>query len=302
MTEEQLPGGGNVFGIGRRKTQGQLARAELNQGVGHLRQAATYAARGAGATVGPRVRAAQEYVAPTAMVVRDRAASGLATTAATLAPLAVAVRKAQAEAAGKAGAGKKAAAARTSAMSKKVKAKSPKAARRRQRRSRGMLAGLLAAGAVAGVAGALAVRRRREQQEWTEYDPGSTLEPMRDEVETMVVRTPVAGRPAAGSDPTGGDGPKATGARANGSPVTDASTMSSGSPMAGGPTGAGSSPVAGGDSASTTRPGQQPVIHATTEVPSVAEGARDVSGRPADDLTTALDPQGTRKAKSGSRR
>ncbi|TDB98929.1 hypothetical protein E1091_07335, partial [Micromonospora fluostatini] len=79
MTEEQLPGGGNVFGIGRRKTQGQLARAELNQGVGHLRQAATYAARGAGATVGPRVRAAQEYVGPTATVVRDRAASGLAT-------------------------------------------------------------------------------------------------------------------------------------------------------------------------------------------------------------------------------
>ena len=31
MTKEQLPGGGTVFGIGRRKTQGQLAKVELNQ-------------------------------------------------------------------------------------------------------------------------------------------------------------------------------------------------------------------------------------------------------------------------------
>ena len=62
-----------MFGIGRRKTQGQLARAELNQGIGHLRQAATHAAKGAGATVGPRVQAARGAVGPTAIVVRDRA-------------------------------------------------------------------------------------------------------------------------------------------------------------------------------------------------------------------------------------
>ncbi|MER7166443.1 hypothetical protein ABT336_10320 [Micromonospora sp. NPDC000207] len=276
MTEERLPGGGNVFGIARRKTQGQLARAELNQGVGHLRSAATHAAKGAGATVGPRVRAAQSYVAPTVLVVRDRATSGLSTTAAAMAPLALAVRTAQAEAAGRAKTGKKVAAAKTSAMSKKAKAKTRKATGRRQKRSRGMLVGLLAVGTVAGVAGAMAVRRRREQQEWAEYDPGHTLEPMHDEVETLEVRTA-----------TGRDSSSVRTSDAS-AKVSDASTMSSSSPVAGGPTGAGSSPVAGGDSASTTRPGTQPVIHENPGVPSVAEGARNVSGRPADDLSEAL--------------
>ncbi|WP_405101694.1 hypothetical protein [Micromonospora sp. NBC_01412] len=267
MTKEQLPGGGTVFGIGRRKTQGQLAKVELNQGIGHLRQAATHAAKGAGATVGPRVQAARGAVAPTALVVRDRASSGVASTVAALAPLALAVRNAQAEAAGKAVAGKKAAAGRQAALSKKVKAKNLKVTRKKQKKSsRGMMAGLLAAGTVAGLAGAMAMRRRREQQEWTEYAPARTLEPARDEVDTLVVETPSA----------------------NGAKVTDSSTMS------------GSSAVAGGDSASTSTLGTQPVIHPNDKVPSVAEGARDVSGRPADDLTTALGKENT--ARSGGRR
>ncbi|TDC57734.1 hypothetical protein E1258_21645 [Micromonospora sp. KC207] len=277
MTKEQLPGGGTVFGIARRKTQGQLARAELNQGIGHLRQAATYAAKGAGATVGPRVQAARGAVAPTALVVRDRASSGFASTVAALAPLALAVRNAQAEATGKAVAGKKAAAARRAAESRKVKAKIMKA-KRKQKRSRGTMVGLLAAGTVAGLAGAMAMRRRREQQEWSEYDPTRTLEPARDEVDTLVVETPTA----------------------NGAKVTDSSTMSSGSPVAGGPTGAGNSAVAGGDSASTTRPGARPVVHPTDRVPSVAEGARDVSGRPADDLDKALG-KGNKAGSAGRR-
>ncbi|WP_433345589.1 hypothetical protein [Micromonospora sp. CA-111912] len=279
MTEEQLPGGGTVFGIGRRKTQGQRAKVELNQGIGHLKQAATYAARGAGATVAPRVQAARGAVAPTALVVRDRASSGLASTVAALAPLALAVRNAQAEAAGKAVAGKKAAAGRQAALGKKVKAKSLKVTRRKQKKSsRGTMVGLLAAGTVAGLAGAMAMRRRREQQEWTEYAPARTLEPARDEVDTLIVETPSA----------------------NGAKVTDSSTMSGGSPVAGGPTGAGSSAVAGGDSASTSTLDTQPVIHPNDKVPSVAEGARDVSGRPADDLTTALGKEHT--ARSGGRR
>ncbi|MFI7437326.1 hypothetical protein [Micromonospora haikouensis] len=244
MTKEQLPGGGTVFGIVRRKTQGQLARAELNQGIGHLRQAATYAAKGAGATVGPRVQAARGAVAPTALVVRDRASSGLASTVAALAPLALAVRNAQAEAAGKAVAGKKAAAARQAAVSRKVKAKSMKT-KRKQKRSRGTMVGLLAAGTVAGLAGAMALRRRREQQEWSEYDPTRTLEPARDEVDTLVVETPSA-------------------------------------------------------SSSAPRPAAQPVVHPTDKVPSVAEGARDVSGRPADNLDKALGKE--KAAGSGARR
>ncbi|MGK5442563.1 hypothetical protein ACSNN7_12205 [Micromonospora sp. URMC 105] len=277
MTKEQLPGGGTVFGIGRRKTQGQLAKAELNQGIGHLRQAATYAAKGAGATVGPRVQAARGVVAPTAVIVRDRASSGFASTVAALAPLALAVRNAQAQTAGKVVTGRKAAAAKQAAVNKKAKAKNLKAAKKKQKKSGSMMTGLLAAGAVAGVAGAMAMRRRREQQEWAEYDPTQGVETVRDEVDTLVVQTPSA----------------------NGGKVTDSSTMSSGAGTAGGPTGAGSSAVAGGDSASTTTPGTQPVIHPNDKVPSVAEGATDVSGRPADDLGKALGKNG---AKSSSRR
>ncbi|WP_422750933.1 hypothetical protein [Micromonospora sp. WMMD1219] len=279
MTKEQLPGGGTVFGIGRRKTQGQLAKVELNQGIGHLRQAATHAAKGAGATVGPRVQAARVAVAPTAVLVRDRASSGFASTAAALAPVLLAVRNARVEAAGKASSGRKVMAAKQSAMTKK--AKDMKAGKKKQRRSRGMTAGLLVAGTVAGLAGAMAVRRRREQQEWAEYDPTGTLgatgtlgttgadklEPMREDVDTIVVETPDAS-----------------------AKVTQA-----------GPTGAGSSAVAKGSSASTAAAGSQPVIHPNDQVPSVAEGARDVSGRPADDITKAVQA-GKNAAKAGGRR
>jgi hypothetical protein len=242
-----------VFGIGRRKTQGQLAKAELNQGIGHLRQAATYAAKGAGATVGPRVQAARGAVAPTAVVVRDRASSGVASTVAALAPLVLAVRNAQAQTAGKkVVAGKKAAAAKQVAMSKQAKAKNLKAAKKKQKKSRGgMMTGLLAAGTVAGLAGAMAMRRRREQQEWAEYDPTVKLDPMREDVDTIVVETP---------DPS--------------AKVTDAST---------------------------TTPGTPPVIHPNNKVPSVAEGATDVTGRPADDITKALNTEKNTAKASGRR-
>ncbi|MDG4794616.1 hypothetical protein [Micromonospora sp. WMMD1082] len=255
---EQLPGGGTVFGIRRRKTQGQLARAELSRGIGHLRQAATHAARGAGDTVGPRVQAARGAVAPTAVVVRDRASSGLATTAAALAPLALAVRQAQSEAAGRAVAGKKAAAAKQAEVSRKAKKKMK--AKRKSRRSGPMMAGLLAAGVVAGLAGAMAMRRHREQQEWAEYDAQAALDPMHDEVETIEVRT--AGPVAAGKASTG----------------------------------AGSSAVAGGDSASTTTPPAPPKPTPTDKVPSVAEGARTSTGRPADNLNKATNTKSNTRA------
>ncbi|MFI6823708.1 hypothetical protein ACIBJE_22620 [Micromonospora sp. NPDC050187] len=236
MTKEQLPGGGTVFGIGRRKSQAQLAKAELNQGVGHLMQAATYASRGVGHSVGPRVQAARVAVAPTAVRVRDSAARGWGSTVATLAPLAMATRGA----------------AQAGTIARKAKVKNVRMVKQKKkaRRRGGIMTGLLAAGAVAGVAGAMAMRRRRDQQEWAEYDPNRTLEPMRDEVETIEVRTPTADRP------------------------TTAAT---------GPTGAGSSAVAGAGSAATAKP-----VTPNDRVPSVAEGARDVSGRPADDVSRAM--------------
>ncbi|SCE71667.1 hypothetical protein GA0074695_0536 [Micromonospora viridifaciens] len=255
-----------MFGIGRRRTQGQLAKAELSQGIGHLKQAAAYAAKGAGTTVGPRVQAARGAVAPAAIMVRDRASSGLASAVMALAPLILAVRHAQAEATGKAVAGRKAAAAKQAAVSRQAKARNLKAAKKKQKkRSPGAMAGLLAAGTVAGLAGAMALRRRREQLEWAEYDPTGRLEPMREDVDTIVVETP---------DPS--------------AKVTQAS-------------GAGSSAVAGGGSAATATSGSQPVIQPTDQVPSVAEGARDVSGRPAADVTKALN-NGKNTAKASGRR
>ncbi|GAA2717881.1 hypothetical protein GCM10010429_41740 [Micromonospora olivasterospora] len=282
-----------MFGIGRRKTRGQLARAELNLGIGHLRQAATYAAKGAGATVGPRVQAARSVVAPTAVMVRDRASNGLASTAAALAPLALAVRNAQAEAAGRATAGRRAAAAKQAAVTRKAKARNLKAGKRKSRRGGRMMTGLFAAGAVAGLAGAMAMRRRRERQEWTEYDPTVAIEPARDEVDTLVVQTPSANGDRPGA-PTGSSGSPAASGPAGGS------AAASGPDGGARPAGAGSSAVAGGDGASTTKPGGKPTARPTDKVPSVAEGARDASGRPADDLGKALGKQD--QTRSGGRR
>ncbi|MEV4117290.1 hypothetical protein [Micromonospora sp. NPDC049645] len=250
MTKEQLPGGRTVFGFGRRKSQGQLAKAELNQSISHLMLAANHAAKGAGATVGPRVQVARGYVGPTAAKVRDHASTGWGTTLTTLAPLAAAARDGAAQA---------------GPLTRKAKSKTMRiTGKKKQSRRRGpMMTGLLAAGAIAGLAGAVALRRRREQQEWAEYDPTrGTLEPMRDDVDSIEVRTPSS---AKGSD---------------GSAMTGAAGM----------TGAGSSAVAGGSSTSTSTTGtaKQTGVRPTDKVPSVAEGATDVSGRPTDDLTKAL--------------
>ncbi|KAB1941641.1 hypothetical protein F8271_13855 [Micromonospora sp. ALFpr18c] len=247
MTKEQFPGGRTVFGVGRRKSEGQQAMAELNQSISHLVQAANHAAKGAGATVGPRVQVARGYVGPAATKVRDRASTGWGTTLTTLAPLAAAARDGAAQA---------------GPLTRKAKSKTMRiTGKKKQPRRRGsMMTGLLAAGAIAGIAGAVALRRRREQQEWAEYDPTRTLEPMRDEVDSIEVRTPTATK--------GGDGSAMTGAA--------------------GMNGAGSSAVAGGDSASTTGTAKQTGVRPTDKVPAVAEGATDVSGRPADDLTKAL--------------
>jgi hypothetical protein len=180
-----------VFGIGRRKTQGQLAKAELNQSIGHLMQAATYAAKGAGATVGPRVQVARGYVAPTAAKVRDRATTGWGSTLTTLAPLAAAARDGASQA---------------GSVTRKAKAKNMRMAKKKKNSRRGgMMTGLLAAGTIVGLAGAMAMRRRREQQEWAEYDPTRAVEPVRDEVDTLVVETPSASN---GSTP-GSTGDKA---------------------------------------------------------------------------------------------
>ncbi|WP_173157916.1 hypothetical protein [Phytohabitans suffuscus] len=59
----------------------------------------------------------------------------------------------------------------------KIRAVTPMKESRMSRRRWPMLAGLLTAGAIVGAAGAL-VMRRRKQQQWQEYDPGQAMEPV----------------------------------------------------------------------------------------------------------------------------
>jgi hypothetical protein len=179
-----------VFGIGRRKSRGQLAREELNESLNHLVQAATYAANGVGATVGPRVQAARSAVSPTAAAVRGRASSGWDSTMTTFAPLAGAALDGARQA---------------GTVARKVKPKNVRLTKKQKPRRGGLMTGLLVAGTVAGAAGAVAMRRRRQQQQWDEYSAGHSVEPARDEVDTLVVDTPEP----SGRSALGGDGPVA---------------------------------------------------------------------------------------------
>src|SRR6185437_15856061 len=51
---------GHVFGRGRAKTRGELVRAEFVESLEHLKMAATHAAGGVGASVGPRYGSARD--------------------------------------------------------------------------------------------------------------------------------------------------------------------------------------------------------------------------------------------------
>jgi hypothetical protein len=158
-----------VLGIRRRsaKSRARLAKEELGESFEHLMQAATHVAGGVGATVGPKVSAAREYVSPATGKVRDTASHGWETTMAALAPLAAAARD-----------GAKDGSRKARRAARKAKGKGYRAIGKKENRmSRKrwpMLAGLLAAGAAVGAAGAL-VRRRRKKQ-WQEYDPSRSLE------------------------------------------------------------------------------------------------------------------------------
>lgn len=157
-----------MLGIGRRKNHAELARKELNESLDHFMQAATHAAGGMGATVGPRVNTAREFVTPTAGRMKNAASQGWESTVSAFAPLASAAKD------GARSAGD---------VARKAKSRNKKEqAEGRKRWS--VLAGMLAAGAAVGAAGALIVRRRK--QRWEEYDPAHALEAMRDEADSTV--------------------------------------------------------------------------------------------------------------------
>jgi hypothetical protein len=139
-----------VFGRRQTKTHGQLMRAELGEGIDHLRHAAVHAAGGMGAAVGPVATSARGAVSPRVRRVREITSHGLGSMTAAFVPLLAAARSGADTATKKAG---------------KVKAKTTRRSSRSRKR---LLFGLLTAGAAVGAAGALAARRRRNR--WHEYD------------------------------------------------------------------------------------------------------------------------------------
>lgn len=155
-----------MFGIVRRKSRSQLVRQELGQSVEHFKQAATHAAQGTSATVGPKINAARDRVQPATERVKDAASTGWDSAVATLTPLATAagdnIRKTDKRA-------RKVAVMKQKKLQKST-AKAVDRARGRSPRRRGRLAGLLVAGAAIGVAGAYLARKRNAAQ-WDEYDP-----------------------------------------------------------------------------------------------------------------------------------
>lgn len=159
-----------MFGIARRKSHTQLVRQELNESLDHLMQAATHAARGAGSTMGPRMSTARDRVTPAAGKVRNVATTGWGSTIAALAPLAAAATKSarQADSSTRKAKAKNAKALQRNAKALQKNAKAMKG--KGSGKSRSKLTGLLIAGAAVGAAGAL-VMRRRKQQSWDEYDP-----------------------------------------------------------------------------------------------------------------------------------
>ena len=143
-----------MFGRRQRKTHGQMMREELGEGFGHLWQAATHAAGGVGATVGPKWDTARQHLPPSIGKARTAAAHGLDSTMAAFAPLLLAARSG-------------AATATTKARKARTKAGKKESGMSRKRTT--LLVGLLAAGAAAGAAGAM-VARRRNRAKWDEYE------------------------------------------------------------------------------------------------------------------------------------
>jgi hypothetical protein len=169
-----------VFGIVRRKSHGLMARSEFNQGVEHFKAAATHAARGTGAAVGPRIESARDRVQPAAGKVRNAATGSWGSAVAALAPLAAAATE------GARQAGKKPAKA-SEATKKNMKQLDKKAGKvlakkadkalgknKKQSGGRSKLFGLGIAGLAVGAVAA-AMMRKRQQEQWDEYDPSQPI-------------------------------------------------------------------------------------------------------------------------------
>jgi hypothetical protein len=140
-------------------------RDELGESFEHFVQAATHAAGGMGAAVGPRVTAARDYVSPGIDRIRSTATDSWGATMAAFTPLVLAAREG----------------------SRQAREAQLKALKKQQNSSRNrwsVLVALAAAGAAMGAAAAYIARRKR--LEWAEYDPAHALDEVRDETQSTV--------------------------------------------------------------------------------------------------------------------
>jgi hypothetical protein len=173
-----------VFGRRRIQTRGELVRSEFGESMDHFRQAATHAAGGVGATVGPnygkakdKVSTARDWTTPKSGKVTGAASSSWDTTMAALAPLLQAAREGATEAKGI-----KIDRNGTKKVRMEVETTSP------EHHMSGTVAALIATGAAVGAAGALAARRRNRVK-WSEYEPSQLHSDAKDLLDSSSTAT-----------------------------------------------------------------------------------------------------------------
>ncbi len=182
-----------MFGRRRIQTRDELVRSEFGESMDHFRQAATHAAGGVGATVGPnygkakdKVSSARDWVTPKSGKVTGAASSSWDTTMATLAPLMQAARDGAIKAGKLEAKGIKIDSKVDSNGTKKVRTVVETTTP--EHHMSGTVAALIATGAAVGAAGALAARRRNRVK-WSEYEPSQLHSDAKDLLDSSSTAT-----------------------------------------------------------------------------------------------------------------
>ncbi len=144
-------GGGTVFGRRQTRTHSELMREEFGEGLGHLRMSAAHAAGTAAGLIAPRLDSVRERIEPAFEKSLDMTKDTVRASA----------RRANRIA--------------RRATGRKRESKTAK-------RGPLLVGGLMIAGAVAGVVGALLSRR---QKRWIEYGSIGTTTGLRDEARSL---------------------------------------------------------------------------------------------------------------------
>jgi len=160
-----------VFATMRRKSRNRRMKNELGQSVDHFKRAASLAAQETSATVGPKVAAAAGKVQPAAVKAKDVASSGWDSALATLTPLVTAATD-NARQTGKVT--KKQAKKAAKQNQKHAKQLRKRVDKRSGKRRGSRLLGYALIGTAVGV-GAAYLAKRRNADQWDEYDPAAPV-------------------------------------------------------------------------------------------------------------------------------